>query len=800
VARCNAGFGDCDREPANGCETNTSASPANCGACGAACNGTNGTATCASGACGITCGAGFGDCDGLLTNGCETNTNATVAHCGACGAACALANATSTCAGGACAVLRCAAGYGNCDGLAANGCETNLQTSSLHCSACGAACAAGFLCGAGVCTRSCAPLTNCSDVCVDPQTNVSNCGACGAACSLANATPACAAGACAIAACASGWGNCDAVTANGCETSVLSSVSHCGACGQPCTFANAAASCTRGVCRLGTCNVGFGNCDALAATGCEADLNTSVAHCGACGTACTAPANGSVTCSVGRCQQRCNAGYYAIALGSGILCAPVPAPQPVTPSSFAWATTPRPVFSWALAGTTDGARLQVCRDRACLTVALDVSVTGASYTPTVNLPAGRLFWRLYGRIGTNTGLTASPVWQVFASPRTATRNAAFGVAPDYNGDGYADFAVFDEYATTPTVRVYHGTASGLGTTATTSLVGTAGSGFGMAVSPAGDVNGDGYGDLVVGAPTLSTAYVYLGSATGLGTRLTLSGTTGTGFGVSVSWAGDTNTDGYGDVVIGACAGACTNGVAYVYPGASTGLATASRRTLATTAAATGFGSRVQGAGELNNDGLDDVVVGSSAAVYQFLGTATAPNYSFAITGLLDLDFAYDVNGDGYADMATGTSVRTPALASTVRVYPGGSNGLGAAPTASSVAILADVHVAGLGDTNGDGFSDVAWTLRANSLRVQHGSAAGIAAAPSVLFTPVAGESDYGWGLSRAGDVNGDNLWDMTLELTNTSPCRRVVRNHRATAAGISPTLSSTIYLPLVCLF
>ena len=100
-----------------------------------------------------------------------------------------------------------------------------------------------------------------------------------------------------------------------------------------------------------------------------------------------------------------------------------------------------------------------------------------------------------------------------------------------------------------------------------------------------------------------------------------------------------------------------------------------------------------------------MVVGSSAAVYQFLGTATAPNYSFAITGLLDLDFAYDVNGDGYADMATGTSVRTPALASTVRVYPGGSNGLGAAPTAASVAIVADVHVAGLGDTNGDGFID-----------------------------------------------------------------------------------------------
>ncbi len=798
VAACNAGFGNCDGVASNGCETNTNASTTNCGACMNVCNATNGTATCGAGACGITCRAGFGNCDGLLSNGCETSTSTTVAHCGACGAACSLANATAGCAAGACTVAACNAGFADCDGAASNGCEANLNTSGTSCGRCGNVCAAGFVCNAGACTLDCGTLTNCSRVCVNLQTDVSNCGACARVCSFANATPSCVAGTCGIGACAPAWGNCDAMLANGCETSLLASVTNCGACGTVCSFANATAACSRGVCAMGPCATGFGNCDSVVSNGCEANLNTSTLNCGTCGAACTAPANGSVTCVTGTCRQACNAGYYSIPLGSMIVCAPLPAPQQIGPSSFSWSTTRRPVFSWIVGGPIDGARLQVCTTRACATVLLDVAVTGTSYTPTADLPAGRLYWRLFGRAGTNQGATASPVWQFANSVRAAARAGSFGVTADFNGDGYADFAVNDEYASTPTVAVFNGSAAGIPATRTYGLTGAASSGFGLAVSPAGDVNGDGYGDLIVGAPTISTAYVYLGSASGLTTSRTLAGATGSSFGSSVSWAGDTNNDGYGDVIVGACAVSCTNGAAYVFHGASGGIGTTAARTLSVTGV-TGFGSRVQGAGELNNDALDDVIVTSSTTAYQYLGTATSPNLSIAIAGLSDVDFAWDVNGDGYGDVAAGLqTVTTTTVVHSLRVYPGGINGLGATPSAVSLAVRAGgPYVAGLGDTNNDGYGDVAWSSVPVSVRVVNGASTGLGAT-AVTFTPTATEFDFGWALWGPGDVNGDNLWDIIYEHTNTAPCRRVIKSHHGTTTTFSTTPATTLYLPLIC--
>jgi hypothetical protein len=117
--------------PPDGC---TSSTPGNC--CGVACAASNGVPACVGGACAVaSCNAGFGDCDGVATNGCE----------------CHPAHASGACAAGACAVGACEAGWGNCDGNAANGCETDTRTSAAHCGACGAPCAAGRACMAGAC-------------------------------------------------------------------------------------------------------------------------------------------------------------------------------------------------------------------------------------------------------------------------------------------------------------------------------------------------------------------------------------------------------------------------------------------------------------------------------------------------------------------------------------------------------------------------------------------------------------------------------------------------------------------------
>ncbi|MBL8680771.1 MAG: hypothetical protein JNK05_16450 [Myxococcales bacterium] len=87
MGACNPGFGNCDGDPANGCETPLD-SVRNCGRCGSVCSTARATSACVAGVCRITaCNPGFGDCDDNAGNGCETSLN-TVRDCGACGAVC----------------------------------------------------------------------------------------------------------------------------------------------------------------------------------------------------------------------------------------------------------------------------------------------------------------------------------------------------------------------------------------------------------------------------------------------------------------------------------------------------------------------------------------------------------------------------------------------------------------------------------------------------------------------------------------------------------------------------------------
>ncbi|MBI5514103.1 MAG: hypothetical protein HY909_10070 [Deltaproteobacteria bacterium] len=312
IAVCPAGTGNCDRMVANGCEVNTNTSTMHCGACGAACSFPRAAASCSSGACVLgACAAPYANCNGLTADGCEVNTSTSVAHCGGCGRRCALAHtATQTCAAGACGIGACAAGFGNCNGMTADGCETSTATSTRHCGMCGRACAAGEVCSAGACVRTCAPgQTNCSGTCASLPTDPSNCGMCGRVCSIPNATASCAAGACTVGVCASGFGNCDGNAANGCETNVATSTANCGACGRLCTAANGTGACVGSLCSVASCTAGFGNCNADPADGCESNLRTNPSHCNACGAACSL-SNATSNCVAGVCGiLSCNSGY-----------------------------------------------------------------------------------------------------------------------------------------------------------------------------------------------------------------------------------------------------------------------------------------------------------------------------------------------------------------------------------------------------------------------------------------------------------------------------------------------------------
>ncbi|MFO0652421.1 MAG: hypothetical protein U0326_39745 [Polyangiales bacterium] len=107
--------------------------------------------TCSGGMCGGTCEAGYGNCDMNAGNGCETNLNTTATNCGTCGNRCTLANANAVCSSGTCAIESCYPNTANCNGTTADGCEVNLQNDNRNCGACGRVCGAGTVCRLGNC-------------------------------------------------------------------------------------------------------------------------------------------------------------------------------------------------------------------------------------------------------------------------------------------------------------------------------------------------------------------------------------------------------------------------------------------------------------------------------------------------------------------------------------------------------------------------------------------------------------------------------------------------------------------------
>src|SRR6185369_1239047 len=110
---------------------------------------------CAAGACIVGgCNTGFRDCNGQLTDGCETYVAGDVKNCGACGAACnPTANATAACVAGACAVASCKSGTADCDKQYGDGCEVDTTRDAKNCGACGVACGPTQMCVQGACVR-----------------------------------------------------------------------------------------------------------------------------------------------------------------------------------------------------------------------------------------------------------------------------------------------------------------------------------------------------------------------------------------------------------------------------------------------------------------------------------------------------------------------------------------------------------------------------------------------------------------------------------------------------------------------
>ncbi|MBM4392793.1 MAG: FG-GAP repeat protein, partial [Deltaproteobacteria bacterium] len=357
---------------------------------------------------------------------------------------------------------------------------------------------------------------------------------------------------------------------------------------------------------------------------------------------------------------------------------------------------------------------------------------------------------------------------------------ALASAGDVNNDGYDDLIVGSPHASSLAGRAYifHGSASGLSTTAATTLSVSSAYLCGKVVAGGGDANADGYDDVALSCTYNGYVRVFHGSASGVSTTAStsLSGTVTARYGHALALDGDVHNDGYDDLLVGSPAQSSAKGRVYVYRGSSSGIGSSSS-SLNGSENDSYFGQALAYAGDVNADGYDDVVVGapyySDTATYQgrvevFHGRSSGVSSSASteIDGAADDDlFGYsvdgggDVNGDGYDDIIVGQF----AASAEAWVYHGSTGGVSstAATTLSEPDTSFGSSVAIVGDTDDDGYDDVACgALNAQTAYVYAGSTSGVG---STAVTSLSSSSGNYYGGALAGaDVNGDGYADLAV--------------------------------------
>lgn len=395
------------------------------------------------------------------------------------------------------------------------------------------------------------------------------------------------------------------------------------------------------------------------------------------------------------------------------------------------------------------------------------------------------------------------------------RGSALAGIGDADGDGDDDLVAGGPYRVTDLqqgrIYLYRGTGGGMATEPSDSVStgGVAGL-FGAAVAPAGDWNGDGYADVVAGAPLADAfgpvadagaAFLLLGSASGLTASTVHQGTLAGGrLGEAVGCAGDWNGDGFGDYAIGepgydGTIGADEGRVIVSFGRRADNNLPLPDAVISSQAAGSQTGFLVSGLGDLGADGFPELgygeIFGSDGSLNIRRGgialaarTSTVSNGASNLAGgppPLRMGAAVasggDFNGDGLDDVLLGAprddaSVPNEGVAYWVLGVTGSVALTGAGGTLAGGQIASEfgAAVAMVGDVNGDGYDDalvgapafLASVSAEGRARLHYGSAAGPSATPGWTVTGGAPGQRWGSAVSGAGDMNRDGFADIAV--------------------------------------
>jgi hypothetical protein len=328
--------------------------------------------------------------------------------------------------------------------------------------------------------------------------------------------------------------------------------------------------------------------------------------------------------------------------------------------------------------------------------------------------------------------------------------------------------------------------------------------FGSALATLGDVDGDGFQDVAVGGRGEDKVYLYYGSATGTewNSPYTLS-PQDTGwvdnYGYSVSAAGDLNDDGYDDVLVGASGYKLDEGRLFVYYGAATGVSVDTEQTVEASDAgnADGYSKILAALGDVDGDGYDDIGVGAPSwnndqgALYFYFGSSTglsaeSEDIFEASNAASDSYFggaisrAGDVDGDGYDDVLVGASGATSGASTTDvgagYLYYGSFIGLSRSSeqqidsSDGSRWDLLGASVVGGEDLDQDGYLDVVLGAPGESsstgaIYIYYGSASGFVEDKHSAVDPGAGDL-HGAVIALLPDLSGDGYADLAVSSTH----------------------------------